>query len=232
MFGKRNAPPSEGSLDTPEPGSAQERSGGAASSANARPANLPANVPTESAPAAGGDRSSSTQSFSGGEDRYLEVKSSVFNALVEAVDLTELGKLSSIQGKLSSIQVREEITDIVGEIISMQNQVLSAAEQQKLISDICNDVLGLGPLEPLIARDDIADIMVNGCDQVYIEADGIIEHTDIHFRDNAQLMNICQRIVAPSAGGWTRPVRFVTPALPMAVESMSSCPHSQSTVLA
>src|SRR5690606_19828941 len=127
--------------------------------------------------------------FGGAEQRYAEVKQSVFSALVEAVDLTELSKLSSAQ-------VREEITDIVGEIIAMQNQVLSAAEQQHLINDICNDVLGLGPLEPLLARDDIADIMVNGAYQVYIETNGKVQKTDIRFRDNAQLMNICQRIVS------------------------------------
>ena len=74
--------------------------------------------------------------------------------------------------------------------------VLTASEQQLVITDICNDVLGLGPLEPLLARDDIADIMVNGADKVYIETDGKIELTDIKFRDNAQLMNICQRIVS------------------------------------
>ncbi len=121
--------------------------------------------------------------------KYNDTKQKVFSALVDAVDLTELGKLQSSQ-------VREEITDIVGEIIALQNLVLSAAEQTRLITDICNDVLGLGPLEPLLARDDIADIMVNGPKKVYIETDGRIELTDIKFRDEAQLMNICQRIVS------------------------------------
>jgi len=120
--------------------------------------------------------------------KYQETKQSVFSALIQAVDLTELGKLDAAS-------VREEINDIIGEIISMRNLVLSAAEQEKLITDICNDVLGLGPLEPLIARDDIADIMVNGPAKVYIETGGKIQLTDIKFRDNAQLMNICQRIV-------------------------------------
>jgi pilus assembly protein CpaF len=98
-------------------------------------------------------------------------------------------------GSLSPEAAREEIGDIVSEVISMRNMVLSAQEQQQLIGDICNDVLGLGPLEPLLARDDIADIMVNGYDKVYIETNGKMELTDIKFRDNAQLMNICQRIV-------------------------------------
>ena len=98
--------------------------------------------------------------------------------------------------KLDAAQVREEITDIVTEIISLRNLVLSGAEQQRLITEICDDVLGLGPLEPLLARDDIADIMVNGAYTCYIETEGKMELTDIKFRDNTQLMNICQRIVS------------------------------------
>ena len=85
---------------------------------------------------------------------------------------------------------------MVSEIISMRGLVLSMPEQQLVIDDICNDVLGLGPIEPLLARDDIADLMVNGPDVVYIEVDGKMEQTPIKFRDQAQLMNICQRIVS------------------------------------
>ena len=133
--------------------------------------------------------STHSELFGDERDKYNETKQSIFASLVEAVDLTELGKLDSAQ-------VREEITDIVGEIIAMKAMVLSGTEQQTLITDICNDVLGLGPLEPLLERDDIADIMVNGAEKVYIEVDGRIELTDIRFRDNAQLMNICQRIVS------------------------------------
>ena len=123
------------------------------------------------------------------DDRLAEVKVNVFNDLIESVDLTELGKLDPAQ-------VREEIGDIVAEIINMRGLVLSGTDHQQVNHDICNDVLGLGPLEPLLARDDIADIMVNGAEKVYIETSGKIQLTDIRFRDNAQLMNICQRIVS------------------------------------
>ena len=81
-------------------------------------------------------------------------------------------------------------------IISIKNVVMSIAEQDDLLNDICNDVLGYGPLEPLLARDDIADIMVNGALRTFIEVAGKIQLTNIRFRDNAQLMNICQRIVS------------------------------------
>lgn len=117
-----------------------------------------------------------------------EIKVMVFNDLLDAVDLAEISKLDANE-------VREEITDMTAEIISMRGLVMSMTEQKGIVKDICNDILGLGPLEPLIERDDIADIMVNGAGQVFIETKGKIELTPITFRDNAQLMNICQRIV-------------------------------------
>jgi pilus assembly protein CpaF len=122
-------------------------------------------------------------------ENFYEVKSQIFGALIEAIDLTQLAKLDAMSA-------REEIRDIVSEIISIKNVVMSIAEQEELLEDICNDVLGYGPLEPLLARDDIADIMVNGANTVYIEVDGKIQRTGIRFRDNTQVLNICQRIVS------------------------------------
>src|SRR5881398_3116922 len=122
-------------------------------------------------------------------DTYYEVKATIFGALIEAIDLAQLAKLDSESA-------REEIRDIVNEIIAIKNIVMSIAEQEELLDDICNDVLGYGPLEPLLARDDIADIMVNGAGTVFIEVNGKIQKTGIRFRDNQQLLNICQRIVS------------------------------------
>ncbi|CAN7572782.1 CpaF family protein [Bosea sp. LjRoot90] len=122
-------------------------------------------------------------------DEYYQMKSMIFGALIEAIDLSQLAKLDGESA-------REEIRDIINEIISLKNVVLSISEQEELLDDICNDVLGYGPLEPLLARDDIADIMVNGAGRTFIETGGKIQLTSIRFRDNAQLMNICQRIVS------------------------------------
>jgi pilus assembly protein CpaF len=122
-------------------------------------------------------------------DEYYQTKSMIFGALIEAIDLAQLSKLDSESA-------REEIRDIVGEIITLKSVVMSIAEQEEMLDDICNDVLGFGPLEPLLARDDIADIMVNGPDKTYIEVSGKIQLTNVRFRDAAQLMNICQRIVS------------------------------------
>jgi pilus assembly protein CpaF len=122
-------------------------------------------------------------------EEYYDVKTTVFNALIDTIDLTQLAKLDADAA-------REEIRDIVSEIIQLKNVVMSIAEQEELLEDICNDVLGYGPLEPLLARDDIADIMVNGSDTTYIEVNGKVQKTAVRFADNAQLMNICQRIVS------------------------------------
>ncbi len=122
-------------------------------------------------------------------EEYYDVKTTVFNALIDTIDLTQLARLEADAA-------REEIRDIVSEIVAIKSVVMSIAEQEELLEDICNDVLGYGPLEPLLARDDIADIMVNGCDTTYIEVKGKVLPTSVRFVDNAQLMNICQRIVS------------------------------------
>ena len=121
--------------------------------------------------------------------RTTRPRTTIFGALIEAIDLAQLARLDADSA-------REEIRDIVNEIIAIKNIVMSISEQEDLLDDICNDVLGFGPLEPLLARDDIADIMVNGAGTVYIEVKGKIQKTGIRFRDNQQLLNICQRIVS------------------------------------
>ena len=122
-------------------------------------------------------------------EEYYDTKSSVFTALIDTIDL---GQLSRMEADAA----REEIRDIVNDIISIKNLAMSISEQEELLEVICNDVLGYGPLEPLLARDDIADIMINGAKQTFIEVDGKVEQAGIRFRDNSQLMNICQRIVS------------------------------------
>ena len=122
-------------------------------------------------------------------DEYYDVKTQIFGALIDTIDLSQLAKMDSDQA-------REEIRDIVNDIITVKNVVLSISEQEELLEDICNDVLGYGPLEPLLARDDIADIMVNGAATTFIEVDGKVEETNVRFRDNGQLLNVCQRIVS------------------------------------
>ncbi len=122
-------------------------------------------------------------------EEYYDTKTSVFSALIDTIDLGQLAKMETEAA-------REEIRDIVNDIISIKNLAMSIVEQEELLEDICNDVLGYGPLEPLLARDDISDIMINGAMNSFIEVDGKVKKAGIRFRDNGQLMNICQRIVS------------------------------------
>ncbi len=120
---------------------------------------------------------------------YFHTKSAIFNALIDSIDLSQLATMDQDAA-------REEIRDIVAEIIALKSIIMSISEQEDLLEDICNDVLGYGPLEPLLARDDIADIMVNGSQKCYIEVGGKVRLTNVRFRDDAHLMNVCQRIVS------------------------------------
>ncbi|BCG91122.1 MULTISPECIES: CpaF family protein [unclassified Mesorhizobium] len=171
------APPAAGSTDTAVLG----RAAAPPPSASVAP---PARRAVEAPPIAPEARRGREKS-----ETYYDTKSQVFSALIDTIDLSQLAKLEPESA-------REEIRDIVNDIIAIKNFAMSIAEQEELLDDICNDVLGYGPLEPLLARDDIADIMVNGSKNVYIEVNGKVEQTSIRFRDNQQLLNICQRIVS------------------------------------
>jgi pilus assembly protein CpaF len=123
------------------------------------------------------------------DDGRDALKKSVFDALIESIDVSRLKGMSPEDG-------RRELQEIAEAIIAAKNAALSAAEQRALVDDLANDIMGLGPLEPLLARDDIADIMVNGTKPIYIETEGRVIRTDLRFRDNTHLLNVCQRIVS------------------------------------
>ncbi|MEZ5817739.1 MAG: CpaF family protein [Hyphomicrobiaceae bacterium] len=176
MFGRRSN--EAGAPRRPAP---QQTAAPAPAKASPEPKPAPAPAPPRPEPPVEPQRKHS--------EEYYDVKTTVFNALIDTIDLTQLAKLEAAAA-------REEIRDIVSEIIQLKNVVMSIAEQEELLEDICNDVLGYGPLEPLLARDDIADIMVNGAATTFIEVGGKVQKTGVRFADNAQLMNICQRIVS------------------------------------
>ena len=156
-------------------------------------------------------------------ESYYDTKSQVFSALIDTIDLSQLAKLDTESA-------REEIRDIVNDIITIKNFAMSISEQEELLEDICNDVLGYGPLEPLLARDDIADIMVNGSGQTFIEVErqgrGIGSPLSRQFPAPLDLPAHCQ------PGGPPRRrvrARSATRACPTAPESTSSRRRSPST---
>ncbi|MFO7307295.1 MAG: CpaF family protein [Pseudomonadota bacterium] len=184
MFGKRTSQNGPLGRATPAPQPAAQPDPAAA------PARFdPPPPPAVPAPAIPQPEPEPSRTETRHSEEYYQTKSMIFGALIEAIDLSQLVKLDTDTA-------RDEIRDIVTEIIALKNVVMSIAEQEELLEDICNDVLGYGPLEPLLARDDIADIMVNGANNTYIEVGGKIQRSNVRFRDNQQLMNICQRIVS------------------------------------
>jgi pilus assembly protein CpaF len=93
-------------------------------------------------------------------------------------------------------ELLRQLEGLVGELLVEHRLQLNRPEQQDLVYQLVNDMMGLGPLEPLLEDDGITDIMINGPKQIYIERHGKLDLTSITFEDNAHLINICNRIVS------------------------------------
>jgi pilus assembly protein CpaF len=97
--------------------------------------------------------------------------------------------------KMSRADLARDVGDLVVDLLLEHRISLGAADRQELVTQLLDDMLGLGPLEPLLADDTISEIMVNGPKQVYIENKGKLTLTDVQFRDNAHVLAIATRIV-------------------------------------
>jgi pilus assembly protein CpaF len=102
---------------------------------------------------------------------------------------------ASAAAKLSRDELQRQIAELIGEIVTEEKLSVTSREQQELTITLVDDMVGFGPLEPLLADESVNDIMVNGPYQVYVERKGKLELTDVKFRDNPHVMNVAQRIV-------------------------------------
>jgi pilus assembly protein CpaF len=102
---------------------------------------------------------------------------------------------TEVAAKLQRDELARQLADMVSEIVVEQRIQLNQAEQRQLVILLLDDMLGLGPLEPLLADETVTDIMVNGAKQIYVERRGKLELTGAAFRDNAHVMSIATRIV-------------------------------------
>jgi len=123
------------------------------------------------------------------KETISEAKNKLQPLLMEHIDAAAASEME--RGELA-----EQISEIVSELMVQQKINLNLKEQRDLVTMLLNDMLGLGPLEPLLQDEAITDIMVNGPSQVYVERGGRLELTDVKFRDQPHLMNICTRIVS------------------------------------
>jgi len=122
------------------------------------------------------------------DTRFLELKRVAYARLIELLDPAEILRLNVEQGRIL-------LSRLLNEIVINERIQLTAVEERRLLNEIADSMLGYGPLERFLTEPDISEIMVNGSDPIYIEAKGLLSKTDVHFDDNEQLLNVCQRIV-------------------------------------
>ena len=124
------------------------------------------------------------------DENYVLLKQRVHNEMIEAVNKEKREEFASEADK------REYYKEKLEAIVNAGNAQLSRAERNRLIEEVYDDVVGLGPLEPLLQDPEVTEIMVNNYDRVYIESHGKIKLSEVTFRDNAHVMNIINRIVS------------------------------------
>ncbi len=120
---------------------------------------------------------------------FDEFKADIHRTLLSKIDLEKLSKVNNEKARLA-------VAGMIQEIVVSERVPLNASEKEKLQGDLLDEVFGLGPLEPLLRDPKISDILVNHKDMVFIERGGILQKTDIRFRDDRHLLQIIDRIVS------------------------------------
>jgi pilus assembly protein CpaF len=122
---------------------------------------------------------------------YQELKARVHQALLDRLDLDRLAYVKREDAE-------PEIRALIAAMLDRESETtpLSLYERESLITDVLNELFGLGPLEQLMRDPAISDILINRFDQVYIERNGLLELTDVVFKDDRHLLRIIERIVS------------------------------------
>jgi pilus assembly protein CpaF len=122
-------------------------------------------------------------------DKHTELKVALHQKLLDLINLQALETMSREQ-------IEVEVGDIIREELTKQNEALNYAERKQLVGDILDELLGLGPLEPLLKDPTITDILVNGFSSVFVERYGVLEPSPVRFKDEKHLLRIIQKIVS------------------------------------
>src|SRR5436305_12313373 len=120
---------------------------------------------------------------------YQELKSSVHRDLLNKVDLE---RVATVRDE----RTRAQALAVIQELVANLQTPMSGRERERLSLEVLDEVFGLGPLEPLLQDPSIADILVNGHKLVYVERAGMLEETNIRFKDDAHLMHIIEKVVS------------------------------------
>ena len=122
-------------------------------------------------------------------EKFLTLKTTIHRKLLDAINLHNIEKMSRAQ-------IEEEVGEIVLGLLIEEDAALNIRERQRLVGEVLDELLGLGPLEPLLADDSVTDILVNGYKDVFVERFGLLERTQVRFKDEEHLIRIIQRIVS------------------------------------
>lgn len=136
-----------------------------------------------------GPRSETDENGSSRSAALLSLKVQVHRELLDEINLAQLDKMSRAQ-------IEAEAGDVIASILGRHQMALTAAERRMLVSNVLDELLGLGPLEPLLQDGTITDILVNGHDTVFVERLGILERVDTRFKDERHLFRIIQKIAS------------------------------------
>ena len=122
-------------------------------------------------------------------DTFQDLKSRIHNKLIAELDpKMDVSKTD---------EVRQTIEEMYDALLTQENLILGRADRQRLLEQIVAEILGYGPIEPLLGDDAITEIMVNGPSSVYVERQGKVDTTDIKFEDDDHVLRIIDRIVSP-----------------------------------
>src|SRR5690349_14111432 len=121
--------------------------------------------------------------------QYHALKDRLHQRVIERLDLNAIGSLTPDA-------VETQLTRLIEQLLQQESVPLNQRERAQITQDILNEVLGLGPLEPLLSDGTINDILVNGPNQIFVERSGKLELTSVHFKDDAHLMKIIEKIVS------------------------------------
>ncbi len=119
----------------------------------------------------------------------LELKNRLHNALLERLNL-------SVIDKVQTEELRREVANLVQQVLAEEKRPMRTEDFKQIVDELMDEVLGFGPLEPLLADPSVNDILVNGHERVYIERFGILERTAVRFRDERHLLRIIDKIVS------------------------------------
>ncbi len=123
------------------------------------------------------------------DDRKLRLKVSIHRNLLDKINLAALEQMSREQ-------IHRDVAEIVGELLQSQSEPLNARERAELVDEVMDELLGLGPLEPLLDDETITDVLVNGANSVFVERRGLLEKVSTRFQDDRHLLRIIQKIVS------------------------------------